>query len=239
MPLVIVTFAAAIVLGTTGFGFGLFSTPFFMLLVDPHEAVILSLLFSFIIMSVMLSRREIRENVRHSFVLPLFAFSLLGIPIGASVLLAIDGQVLRVGVCCLVIVTSCIMLCRTGVRRKNGILAVAMVGFTSGLLATSTSLSGTPVALFATTEEMSKSDFRSSLAAYGWLNMLVSLAMLRVDGLVLDRTLFLTVAALPALLIGYWCGSHFFGRLSHSRFSQMVPFLVIAAGLAGLVLTFG
>ncbi|MGH2457591.1 MAG: sulfite exporter TauE/SafE family protein [Chloroflexota bacterium] len=236
--LIAVALAAAFVLATTGFGFGLFSIPFLMALVDPREAVVLSLLFSLIITSAMLARREVRQSIRFSLVIPLFVCSLPGLPIGAYLLQIVDGRLLRVGTCLLVVAASAFLVVRGGARRENGRLAVAAVGFTSGLLATSTSLSGTPVALFATTERLSKHDFRSSLAAYSWLNILLSLATLGASGMVLDQTLVLAGVALPALLVGYWCGTRFFGRLSHSRFSQLIPLVTVVAGAVGLVTTF-
>jgi uncharacterized membrane protein YfcA len=237
LPLALVALAAAIVLGTTGFGFGLFSIPFLMLIFDPHEAVIMSQLLSFVIITVMLVRYDVREHIRLPLVLPLFVTSLVGIPIGAYLLGAIDGRLLRVATSLLVIAASSAMLLRAGVKRKNGPVALLLAGFTSGLLATSTSLSGTPIAMLVSTEEMTKDVFRSSLAAYLWINTLVSLALLQTTGLIPIRDLSLTAVAFPALMIGYLLGSHFFGRLSHSRFSQLVPIVVIIAGSIGLVTT--
>jgi len=182
----------------------------------------------------MLSRRDVRRSVRFSLVAPLFGFSLLGMPIGTYLLAAVDGRILRLIVCTLVIATSSLMLLGARARRKNGLVTVALVGFASGLLSTSTSLSGTPVALFAATEDLTKDDFRSSLAAYGWLSILVSLVALRATGLLADQTLGLTILILPALLAGYWCGTRFFAQLSHSRFVQLIPVVIIVAGAIGL-----
>jgi uncharacterized membrane protein YfcA len=237
LPLAVVALAAAVVLGTTGFGFGLFSIPFLMLLFDPHEAVVMSQLLSFAIITVLLARSDVRGHVQLSLVLPLFVTSLVGIPFGVYVLGNIDGRLLRIVTCVLVIAASSAMLLSSGVKRKNGPVALSLVGFTSGLLSTSTGLSGTPIALLVSTEELTKDGFRSSLAAYLWINTLVSLVLLKTTGLIPDRDLSLTALAFPALLIGYLLGSHFFERLSHTRFSQLVPFLVIIAGLIGLVTT--
>lgn len=237
LPLALVALAAAAVLGTTGFGFGLFSIPFLMLIFDPHEAVVMSQLLSFAIITVMLVRGDVRAHVRLPLVLPLFLTSLVGIPVGAYVLGTIDGRLLRVVTCLLVIAASSAMLLRAGVKRKNGPLALSLVGFASGLLSTSTSLSGTPIALLVSTEELTKDGFRSSLAAYLWINTLVSLVLLETTGLIPNRDLSLTAVAFPALLIGYLLGSHFFEHLSHSRFSQLVPIVVIIAGMIGLVTT--
>ena len=96
---------------------------------------------------------------------------------------------------------------------------------------------GTPIALLVSTEDVTKESFRASLAAYLWINTLVSLVLLRSSGLVLNRDLSLTAMALPALLVGYWLGSRVFARLSHSRFSELIPILVIIAGLIGLTTT--
>jgi uncharacterized membrane protein YfcA len=139
LPLLgVVVLAGAIVLGATGFGFGLLSLPLLSLLYDPHEAVVMSLLFAFVILLVMLLRAEERRCIRYSLVLPLFGFSLVGLPLGVYALTSLDGQHLRVAVSLLVLAFSLIHLAGISRPLRSSVPVLALVGFVSGFLSTST-----------------------------------------------------------------------------------------------------
>jgi uncharacterized membrane protein YfcA len=233
----LVVLAGAVVLGATGFGFGLLSLPLLSLLYDPHEAVVMSLLFAFVVLLVMLLRAEERRRIRYSLVLPLFGFSLVGLPLGVYVLTSLDARHLRAAVGVLVLAFALANLRGLGRPPGGSVPVLALVGFVSGLLSTSTSLSGAPVALFAAGARMPKADFRASMAAYGFLSIGLSLVLLGAAGAVSAETLQLSATLLPVLLLGYWCGTSVFRRLSSPGFDRFVLLVVALTGAASLLTT--
>ncbi|HEY3079569.1 MAG TPA: sulfite exporter TauE/SafE family protein [Chloroflexota bacterium] len=233
----LVVLAGAIVLGATGFGFGLLSLPLLSLLYDPHEAVVMSLLFAFVILLIMLLRAEERRCIRYSLVLPLFGFSLVGLPLGVYVLTSVNTQQLRIMVSVLVLAFSLINLVGISRPLQRSVPVLALVGFVSGFLSTSTSLSGAPVALFAAGAQMPKSDFRASMAAYGFLSIGLSLVLLAIAGAVSTETLRLSATLLPILLLGYWLGASVFRRLSSPGFNRLVLVVIAGTGAASLLTT--
>jgi len=90
----IIIFIAAFLQGTTGFGFSLLSIPLLTLFISPKTVIPMILLESLIINIFVLYNS--RKSLNFKVILPIFLFSMIGVPIGAKLLLILPDYVLKI-----------------------------------------------------------------------------------------------------------------------------------------------
>jgi uncharacterized membrane protein YfcA len=154
-----------------------------------------------------------------------------GLAVGVLLLSALSKQWLQVGVGVAVIAAAAWQL------RHHAPVAIPAVlaGFLSGVLTTSISVNGPPLALWLEGERVPPPSFRATLAA----------AFLALDvagvALILAREGADTVdlgslgPLLACVLVGYAIGAVGFRRLDAERFSTVVLVVVICTGVASVV----
>jgi len=129
---------------------------------------------------------RIRERISYRPVLILFIASLLSMPLGVWILRAIPLKTMQVFVGCLVVLFT--FLLRWGkLRVPQNALLTGIAGLFSGLLNTSTSMSGPPVLILLAGQGLPKDQFRRTLVSFffvsGLVAALVLAILLWVDGL--------------------------------------------------------
>jgi uncharacterized membrane protein YfcA len=154
-----------------------------------------------------------------------------GLAVGVLLLSALSKQWLQVGVGVAVIAAASWQL------RHHAPVAIPAVlaGFLSGVLTTSISVNGPPLALWLEAEKVSPAVFRATLAA--------AFLILDVAGvaLIVSREGSDTVdlgqlgPLLACVLAGYALGAVGFRRLDAERFSAIVLSIVICTGLASVI----
>jgi uncharacterized protein len=229
----------AFVGSATGFGFALVLSPVLFSVVEPLEAIYILLVLSLVLNALVLFEGGLPLHVNWRRLLPLLLAALPGLAAGAALLLVLDKQTLQVTVGVAVIAAGAWQLrSRTrGERRRRPLPPVASlaVGFTSGMLTTSLSVSGPPIVLWLEAHGVRPAEFRATLAA--------SFLALSVAGgalfLVAEGTAGLDLGLLPLLLVlvvaGYFLGAVAFQRSDHERFFVLALGLVVLTG-AGSVL---
>jgi uncharacterized membrane protein YfcA len=109
--------------------------------------------------------------------------------------------------------------------------APSAAGFASGMLATSTGLSGPPVVMLLTARRLPVGAFRSCIAAYFIVLSVVGLALL-VGGDAIDRAdLVVTVLLTPTALLGTLAGNRLVRRLDAARFRKLTLVLLLSTGV--------
>jgi hypothetical protein len=231
----------AFVGSATGFGFALVLSPVLFAVVEPLEAIYILLVLSLVLNALVLFEGGLPLHVNWRRLLPLLVAALPGLAAGAALLLVLDKQVLQVAVGVAVIAAGAWQLrSRTRGERRRPLPPVASlaVGFTSGMLTTSLSVSGPPIVLWLEAHGVRPAEFRATLAA--------SFLALSVAGgalfLVAEGTAGLDLGLLPLLLVlvvaGYFLGAVAFQRSDHERFFVLALGLVVLTGagsaLAGL-----
>lgn len=146
--LIIISFAC-LLQGIVGFGFALVATPLCLIFLE-KETVISSMLVVSVILNGFLTR-EIKEQVDFKLLIYLFLSSLLGMPLGVWVLKIVPTQQMRISVGSLAIFFTAFLYFSNFKLPTNNLLTV-IAGFFSGLLNTSTSMSGPPVVLLFTNQ---------------------------------------------------------------------------------------
>lgn len=224
---------AALVQSSVGFGYALITVPVLLLILDAKTVVLVALMTSAVlnILIVTTTWRKISGRI----VLPLIAASSLGTIPGAYLLKVVDAGVLKLWVGAVVFVTALIMLTGKKLQFRNGRLAQLMAGFGSGILGSSTGMSGPPVVLCLVDQGHRKDVFRASLAAFFLLNNLISLAMHARTGSLTWEIARLGLSLVPAQVIGFAVGLQLLPRLKEGIFRRVVVGIVMVSGFISVV----
>jgi uncharacterized membrane protein YfcA len=220
-------FAGAAVQSASGLGFALVLSPALFAVMDPEEAVTAVLLLGTALCALVLV--ESHRVATHGLV-RLLVPAVPGLAVGVLVLAALSKDALQVGVGLVVIAAVVWQRRWTPVR-----IPAAVAGFLSGVLTTSISVNGPPLALWLESERVPPASFRATLAA----------AFLLLDvagvGLILATEGADTVdlgrlgPLLACVLAGYALGAVGFRRLDAERFSTVVLLIVVCTGVASVV----
>jgi uncharacterized membrane protein YfcA len=218
----------------TGFGFNLVSAPLLTLIYPPRLVVVLTLMLGLCASGLLSLRREIRREVDWTVVRPLYLWSLAGMPLGVALLLWGPARALKAAIAAVTTGFAIIMLTRYRPRLRGGRVQTAAVGFLSGVLSTSTSLNGPPVALYLMAQGLAKDRFRGNMVVYVFLATVTSVVLLAAGGGAPGSTVALAVRLLPALLAGFAAGVVLAGGLSDRGFEATVLGFLVLVGLLGI-----
>ena len=110
-----------------------------------------------------------------------------------------------------------------------------MAGFLSGLLLTSTTISGPPVTLFLINQRWTKDVFRTTLALFFLTLQSFAIVALAVSGILTVSTLLVSMALLPSVLLGYALAVRILPHIPQDAFLRIATVVVMAAGVLALV----
>ncbi|MGI8925581.1 MAG: TSUP family transporter [Tepidiformaceae bacterium] len=221
---------AATVQPVAGFGFALLVAPPLALLIGPKEAVVVSNALSVALNAALLTRQHGGVEWRLGAVL--FAGALAGMPLGLAILIVADPDVLQVAIALSVIIFTLLLI--RGLRLHSlGRPGDFGAGVVSGILNTSTSMSGPPVVLYLQGSGMAPPRFRATLTAFFLVNGVAGVVLLAAAGRVTGDAAGQTLVGLPAVLLGFAGGSALAGRVPLVFFRPIVfGLLFLAAAIA-------
>ena len=163
VAIVFLAATAAFIQALSGFGFSLFIVPFLAILIGPRDTVLLANLMStFGSGSQALYLRKSADRMTAGILL---IGSLIGMPIGLAVLLLLDPKLLQLGIALSVIIFTLIMIRGVALHRV-GTAGDIIAGIASGILNTSTSMSGPPVVLYLQGRNFQPLQFRATITTY-------------------------------------------------------------------------
>ena len=220
--------AGAAVQSASGLGFALVLSPALFAVMDPEEAVTAVLLLGAVLCGLVLV--ESRRVATHGLV-RLLVPAVPGLAVGVLVLAALSKEALQVAVGVAVIAAAAWQLRHAAVVR----IPTAVAGFLSGVLTTSISVNGPPLALWLESERVPPASFRATLAAAFLLLDVAGIVLIvgreGADTIDLGRV----GPLLACVLAGYALGAVGFRRLDAERFSAVVLVIVGCTGLASVV----
>ena len=228
---------AAMATGLTGFGMGLLSTPFLIILLPPRVVVPLLLLHGTVTSAIILF--ETRKRVELRRIWPLMLAGVAGVPLGTRLLLAWDAHTLKVFIG--VVITLSALAFLLGFRRefRNEKLACAPVGFVSGVLKGSVGMSGPPIVLFFANQGVEKGAFRANIALYFTTLNAVTVPAYLMTGLMTRTVATYAALSLPMLALGMMAGVRLAGRIREGLFRRVTLLVVMGAGLASILTGLG
>lgn len=232
-----VVFVASFVRGVSGFGFALVLVPVLLLFVDPRDVVVTSLSLGFAGQIVLLIYSFKKVDLKR--ILPMAGSSLLGIPVGVWIISVISPNTLKLVIAVVILCSAVLLACGYRKSITNERVSGGVVGFVSGILASSTSLGGPPVVLFMHNQDWPKEAIYPSLAAYFGFVMVFSLMALLISGNVTTGNITTSLTFLPAMLLGILTGLFFFRRVSHRFFRLFSMIVIIGAAIMGIISALG
>jgi uncharacterized protein len=231
-------FAASLLRGFTGFGFGIAAVPLLSLALPPAKVVPFV-----VVLQVIVGVAGLRQSwslCDWRAVVGLSPGLVLGIPIGLAVLTTFGADPVRLAIGC-VILGSVLLLWR-GLRlppRPSRAIAWG-VGLIAGVMSGLASMGGPPIVVYLLALAHEAAVVRASSIVYFMLSAMVSLLLMSLHGLIDREILSWSIASVPLLMAGTHVGSWGFrrSRPQHHRLTAMVllsvlAVLLIARGLGG------
>jgi uncharacterized membrane protein YfcA len=230
--------AGGVLQSATGFGFSMLSSPLLLALLGPRQTVTTSCILGLMVSGVLLAGEGRRPSVAGRDAALLVLFSAPGLALGA-----VAVRVLSVQVLALMMATGVLggLLVRMRSRRSAAgralpVLAAPVAGLTSGVLSTSTGISGPPLIFYLLARGLSPARMRDTLAA-----IFVSLGALSLAALVIAGSVDVP-AGIPVLVVtafvGQVAGRRIFARMSPGVYEPVVLGVLLVASAIALVSAF-
>jgi uncharacterized membrane protein YfcA len=202
----------------TGFGYALLAVPLLALVLDPRLAVVVASIAGMCLTTGTMVVE--RPHVQWRAVGVLCAAATAGIPIGLVLLRALSDSALRL------LIAGVALLCTLqvwrGVRFPANRTVVAVAGFLSGILGTSTGTTGPPMIAALQAMGYDPRRFRATLSAAFSFTGLLGLAGFLVIGQITERAVALGLGTIPAVIAGWLAGNRLFARIDAQRFRKVV-----------------
>lgn len=220
---------AALVQSVGGFGFALLAVPLAAIGTELQTAVIvvgLGSLLNVVILSWR-TRREIDRSLARRFNVP----AVIGMPIGLAALTLVDERPLKMALG-IVIIVATVALLRGAANVAPRAWLEVLAGFASGILSTATGTNGPPLVLASQMRGLAPDAFRATLSFTFAVSGTISMVMFVAAGLVARDEIVLTVAGVPAILLGQRAGLRLQPVFSGRRFDTLVYGLLLVSGVS-------
>ncbi len=219
---------AALVQGSTGFGFGIIAAPALLFFSD--WLVPGPLVFTALILTVLSSFRE-RQSINFKGLFWLLAGRLPGTLIGLGALVIFRREKLGLVIALIILLAVALSLVRGRFEIRPKSLLGA--GLTSGFMGTISAIGGPPVALVL--QHRAAPEFRATIAVYFTVGATVSLAGLHTIGLFSAREFVAGLLLTPAVLFGFALSGPVLPKLNQQYSRSLILLIAAAAGFAILI----
>lgn len=222
---------AALVQVLSGFGFALLAVPLMALAVPTREAVVVSTLLGAGVSTWQawhLRRHTVRVLARR-----LVGAAYLGMPLGLLIFVSVDDSILRLLLGVAVLVAVGLLIVRVDLSSAPRSLDYA-AGFVSGVLNTSLSTNGPPLAFTLQARRLAPDAFRATINTVFALSNVLGVSLFVAAGKVDRDGLLAALIAVPALFLGQVIGLPLRRFVSPERFRVMVILLLVLAACSAI-----
>ena len=154
-------------------------------------------------------------------VLHLMKGSLIGQVFGLFIYDSVSNMTLKIFVSICILVFLILMKCFNAKIPENNRNS-SIAGFFSGILATTTSMSGPPLVMYLAYTKQPPPVLRATCVLYFAITNLTSLLAFYLNGEPMLLAGTNAIALLPALLLGLFCGNLVFKHVSAEVFKQLI-----------------
>lgn len=233
LPAALIVLAAGVIKGTSAFGFGLTAVPLLLLIWEPRPMVATVLPLVLVLDTLIIVQEHRFVNLRR--ILPMMAAGAIGAPLGAYVLIAAPPALLEMAIALAIVGFALALLRGYTVKIRHEAIAGSVAGFLSGLMATSSAVSGPPMTLFLLNQRWERDVFRTSISSCLVPINAIGVLALVLSGVVTGGTLLVDLIFLPIVLLAYGMAVRLLPLLPGERFRRMAAGLVMAAGIAAII----
>lgn len=218
---------AATLQSSTGFGFSIISTPFLLIILEPREAVQISLLLSLVISFAFF--KKVKNDVDKGILKRFTLGSILGLPIGMMVFMLLNIVWLKIGISILILLLTVLLVLNIRIKQTN--IKDIFIGSASGALTTSIGMSGPPILLYFSGTDTSKEKLRGTTLIY---YIFICIMSLLTQIIVAGTTVYvwmLSAISLPLIAIGMYFGEFIFNKINHDLFRKLTYALLLFTGV--------
>jgi uncharacterized protein len=220
--------------GLSGFAMGLVVSGVWLHIISPGQNALLIVLCGLVTQGSGIWR--VRHAIRWRTVLPFIIGGAVGVPAGTLLLTSVDQGTLRVTMGVLLVLYSLYGLLRPALKPvEGGIPAELGVGVANGLIGGLTGLGGIAVTIWCQLRGGPKDAQRAVFQPVMFATFAMTAISLAVAGAYTLETMKLYALALPALIIGIWCGLKLYGKLDDAAFRRVILILLLASGISLVV----
>jgi uncharacterized protein len=227
-----IVYVAALVQVLSGFGFALLAMPLMSLVVQTKEAVVITTL-----MGVSMSLWQawhLRSFTERQVAKRMIGAAYLGMPLGLWVYLVVDDHVLRLMLGIAVLLAVVLLAARIDLRHTGPGLDLG-AGFMSGVLNTSLSTNGPPLAFALQARHLSADVFRGTINTVFAASNALGVTLFIASGKVTRSGIIAAAVALPALFLGQLTGFPLRRHVDGERFRVLVLVILTGAAASAIV----
>ncbi len=232
IAVILITCFAAFGQTVAGFGFSLLAVPPLSMVIDPKDAIAVSLIL-LIGNSAMLAWGE-RSHIEWEAVRTLLASAAFGLPFGFAALAFTPVAGLQIALAVSVLFAVALMLSGVELERQSR-TADLLGGFFCGVLTTSLNTPGPPAVLAIQTRKLSPEQFRPTTSAVLGLASLAGAVLFLIGDRMTSNVGQTCLVAFPATLVGWRFGLSARRRIPPTKFRVLILVLLVAAALMTLV----
>lgn len=229
--------AGGFITGLSGTGTVLFALGFYLVVLEPVQAVAIAALMSVLagLQGLWIVRAEIPKHPRRllRFLIP----GLMGLPLGLVLLTWMEAGTLRLIIATLLIVYGGYFSFRTALpafTRKTPVID-SLVGLAGGVLGGASGVSGALPSMWMSLRPWTKFETRGVLQPFNAVLLITTISLLAFKG-AFDRTaLNALILTVPCGLIAAQVGIAVFRRLSDTGFRRLLIVLTFLMGLGILI----
>lgn len=227
-----IMFVGGMVRGFSGFGTGLIVMPVASTVIDPKLAVTMLLIIDFTISAPMIPNAA--RQCQAETVLPAVLGAVLGVPLGAWVLINSDPLTLRWGID--LVVGTMIMLLLLGVRYtgKPKTSASLATGILSGFMGGAAQIPGPPIVTYWLAGPFPASIVRANLIMFFLAEATTSTATYALGGLFTRQAVTLTLILAPVFGLAMWIGTRLHPLAPEKTFRAIALILIALSGITGM-----
>jgi uncharacterized membrane protein YfcA len=230
---------AATIQSATGFGFALVAGPALYAVTTPTSAVALVLLIGQVVNVLVLFGERRRPTIDWTAVRPALAAAIPGLPIGALIITVVPATTMRIAVGVIVAAAVIGRFARRGRRPPReatmGRGSALAAGFAVGVLTTSTTTNGPPLAIWLTARRMSPAAIRDAVTVIFFVVDIIGIAaLLAVAGTSSLADAGWIPALVPVAIVGHLIGRQAFLRLPPAAYEPIVLTTALAAAVLAI-----
>lgn len=226
-------FAASLLRGFTGFGFGLCAVPLISLALPPQQAVPFVIMLQVLV--GLLGLRSAWHQAHWRSVLGLGPGLVVGVPLGLLALTELPPNDVRLVIGVLIALSVVVIGLRLRLPPRPSRAVTFSAGVASGVMNGLASVGGPPVVVYLLALSSDAAVVRASSIVYFLFAAVVTAVPMAIRGLLDQRILLWSAASIPVLFAGTWLGGWGFKRAgtAYHRLTALVVLSLLAAALIG------
>jgi uncharacterized protein len=218
--------------GIIGFGFAIIAAPFALLFLDQDSLVISMIIISLCLNFILIKRNKSRLKIKP--ILTILLSSFMGMPVGLWILKTASSQTLKTFVNLLSLLFV-ILFYFNKIKLKNNKHLNIIIGFTTGFLHTSTSMSGPPIVMYLTGKNLKKTELKKTLSFFFLVMGFVSTLFLQTANILSLEKLKLGLISVPFVVLAEILGSKMSKNITKLQFKNLVLSLLFLSSCYNLV----